>query len=86
MIKIDVEGFEFSVLHGLERFFATSSCRPLIVCEVKPWEIKNLGYTMQDFDRYMKQFGYGTYEMVRETKSVDLTAMKDMETVLFRAH
>jgi hypothetical protein len=34
----------------------------------------------------MKQFGYGTYEMVRETKSVDLTAMKDMETVLFRAH
>jgi hypothetical protein len=53
---------------------------------VKPWEIKNLGYTMQDFDRYMKQFGYGTYEMVRETKSVDLTAMKDMETVLFRAH
>ena len=56
------------------------------MCEVKPWEIKNLGYTMQDFDGYMKNFGYGTYEMVRETKSVDLAATTEMETVLFRAH
>jgi FkbM family methyltransferase len=86
MIKIDVEGFEFSVLQGLEQFFAGSTCRPMIVCEVKPWEIKNLGYTMQDFDRYMKKFGYRTYEMVRETKSVDLASLQDMDTVLFRAH
>lgn len=85
IIKIDVEGFEFSVLQGLERFFATSSFRPLIVCEVKPWEIRNLGYTMREFDSYMKQFGYGTYEMVRETEPVGLAAMQEMETVLFRA-
>jgi FkbM family methyltransferase len=85
IIKIDVEGFEFSVLRGLERFFAASTSRPLIVCEVKPWEIRNLGYTMQEFDSYMKRFGYGTYEMVRETESVDLPTMQEMETVLFRA-
>ena len=29
-IKIDLEGFEFSLLQGLERFFASSTARPLI--------------------------------------------------------
>jgi FkbM family methyltransferase len=84
-IKIDVEGFEFPVLQGLDRFFAKSNTRPLIVCEIKPWTIQRMGHTMQDFDRMMKQFGYGAYDMVQETKSVDLTALPDMETVLFRA-
>ena len=40
LIKIDVEGFEFPVLKGLERFFVESSYRPLIVCEIKPWEVE----------------------------------------------
>jgi FkbM family methyltransferase len=86
IIKIDVEGFEFPVLQGLERFFTTSSLRPLIVCEVKPWEVGNLGYTMQDFDRYMKRFGYRACDMVSEAESVDLPTMQEMATVLFRAH
>ena len=82
-IKIDVEGFEFSVLQGLERFL--TKWQPLIVCEIKPWEIKALGYTMKDFDEFMKRFGYRTYDMLNEAKVINLAALPDMETVLFRA-
>jgi FkbM family methyltransferase len=86
VIKIDVEGFEFSVLRGLERFFTGSGLRPLIVCEIKPWEIRHLGYTMNDFEAHMKGFGYQAYNLLRENMCVDLTALEDMETVLFRAN
>ena len=84
-IKIDVEGFEFSVLRGLERFFSRATSRPLIVCEIKPWEIRNIGYTMKDFAVYMGDFGYRAYNMLRENVPVSLTGLEDMETVLFRA-
>ena len=85
IIKIDVEGFEFPVLQGLERFFSTTDLRPLIVCEIKPWEIRNIGYTMKDFDDYMRKFGYKPYDMVGESRVVDLKALEDMDTLLFRA-
>jgi len=85
IIKIDVEGFEFPVLQGLERFLATTTSKPPIVCEIKPWELRNLDCTMRDFDSYMKTHGYGAYDLVRENKRVDLAAMQDMETVVFRA-
>jgi len=83
LIKIDVEGFEFSVLQGLERFLA--NWRPVIVCEIKPWEIKNLGYTMQDFAQYMQRFKYRAYDLIREGEQVDLSTLEEMETLLFRA-
>ena len=84
IIKIDVEGFEFSVLRGLERFFAASVSKPLIICEIKPWEIRKLGYTMKDFDQYMKKFGYQAYSMILEENLIDLAALPDMDTVVFR--
>lgn len=85
LIKIDVEGFEFFVLKGLQRFFAETDCRPLIVCELKPWELKKLGYTIADFDGYMKKFGYSSYDMVDQEKPLELAKLTDMEVVLFRA-
>jgi FkbM family methyltransferase len=86
LIKIDVEGFEFPVLRGLERFLAGSSHRPLIVCEIKPWEVERLGFAIGDFDRYMKSFGYDSYDMVSQNRRIDLSKLADMEVVQFRAH
>jgi len=85
LIKIDVEGLEFFVLKGLERFFAETDCRPLIVCELKPWEVGKLGYTIADFDGYMRKFGYSSYDMVDQEKPLELSKLTDMEGVLFRA-
>lgn len=85
LIKIDVEGFEFLVLKGLERFLAGSKYRPLIVCEIKPWEVKKLGFTISDFEQYMKSFGYRSYDMVEQSKRIELSQLNDMEVLLFRA-
>ncbi len=84
VIKIDVEGFEFPVLRGVERFLVETPCRPQIICEVKPWEVSNLGYTLVDFDDYMKKFGYRAYDLANETTPVALPELKDMSVLLFR--
>ena len=83
LIKIDVEGYEFPVLRGLECFLSGSTYRPLIVCEVKPWELKKLGFTMDAFQQYMRKFDYIAYDMVDVDKPIDLLRMKEMEVVLF---
>jgi FkbM family methyltransferase len=85
LIKIDVEGFEFPVLKGLERFLVGESHRPLIVCEIKPWEVQKFGHSIGDFTQYMKNFGYDSYDMVSQNKRIDLARLTDMEVVLFRA-
>jgi FkbM family methyltransferase len=83
LIKSDVEGFEFSVLKGLGRFLA--EFKPVIVCEIKPWEVRHLGATLDEFARYIKGVGYSTYVIGEEETPVELTALTDMEVVVFRA-
>lgn len=85
VIKIDVEGYEYPVLRGLERVFSDTPIRPLIVCEVKPWEIARLGGTLEVLDQFMSKFSYHAYDMLQHDKRVDITRMNDLEVVLFRA-
>ena len=85
IIKIDVEGFEFPVLLGAEKFFMETRCRPQIVCELKPYEIRKCGFTLEDLERYMKKFGYQAYDSVQRKKRVDLCSLTEMEVLVFRA-
>jgi FkbM family methyltransferase len=85
VIKIDVEGFEFQVIKGLERFLAGTKFRPLIVCEIKPWELTHLGASLDDFEQFMKKFGYRAYIIPEESVAVRMSALTDMEVLLFRA-
>ena len=85
IIKIDVEGFEYSVLRGLDRFLAGTSHRPLIICEIKPWEVRNLGATLSDFEQFMNKYGYHTYFITQEDKPVKLATLADLEVLIFRA-
>jgi FkbM family methyltransferase len=85
LIKIDVEGFEFAVLKGLEGFLAGSTHRPPIVVEIKPWDVAKIGHDMKQFQDYMGRFGYKAYDMVDENICINLLSMKDMEVVVFRA-
>ncbi|MDE3198390.1 MAG: FkbM family methyltransferase [Acidobacteriota bacterium] len=82
LIKIDVEGFEFPVLQGFEGFL--KSHQPQIVCEIKPWELKKLGATIGEFDRFMKSFGYRSYVITQMDTPIDLAKLDDMEVVVFR--
>jgi hypothetical protein len=85
LIKIDVEGFEYSVLRGLSNFFRETDARPLIVCEIKPWELSKLGATLEDFDRYMGEFGYRAYMITAEDTPIPMSRVTDMEILVFRA-
>jgi FkbM family methyltransferase len=84
LIKIDVEGYEFPVLRGAEQFFANSACRPVIFCELKPWEIRKCRYSLEDLEQYMRRFGYEAYDSVQHGKRIDLRKMEQMDVVLFR--
>jgi FkbM family methyltransferase len=85
IIKLDVQGFEYLVLRGLERFFSGTTLRPIIACDMKPWEMRNIGYTLDDFDKYMKSFGYHAFDIVRENVPVDICSLTDWRAVVFRA-
>jgi len=61
LIKIDVEGFEFRVLQGLEKFFKNNVSRPLIICEINPDAYKCLGHTANDLFQFMESFGYEAF-------------------------
>lgn len=83
VIKIDVEGFEFPVLRGLESFFR--HYRPPIVCEIKPWELTKLGYNMNEFEEYMGRFSYAAFDSAFRDRRVSLTQLSDLSVVVFRA-
>ncbi|HEY4365566.1 MAG TPA: FkbM family methyltransferase [Bryobacteraceae bacterium] len=85
VIKLDVQGFEYLVLRGLERYFSGTSQRPVIACDMKPWEMKNIGHTLEEFERYMKGFGYRAYDIVRENTPVDICSLTDWTAVVFKA-
>jgi FkbM family methyltransferase len=84
LIKIDVEGFELAVLKGSERFMS-EGYRPLIVVEIKPWDVVRIGHSMAQFADYMEGFGYAAYELFDERRAVNLRGMSEMKNVLFRA-
>lgn len=56
VVKIDVEGFESSVLHGMERLLQEQRCRKVIV-EVNPARAETLGAAC-DLDTLMATFSY----------------------------
>lgn len=58
-IKIDVEGFEPCVLHGMEGWFR-DGIRPPIACEIMPRAAGLLGRNPQDTFRFMETNGYVT--------------------------
>ena len=43
LIKIDVEGLEFSVLRGLSGYLEGTGHRPVIICEIVPYAYPLLG-------------------------------------------
>jgi FkbM family methyltransferase len=56
LIKIDVEGFEASVLRGMSGVLET--VRPLILMELHPGFLERYGESAQGLDAYMRDLGY----------------------------
>ncbi len=56
LIKIDVEGFEASVLRGMKGILET--VRPLILMELHPTFLERYGESSSELDAYMRGLGY----------------------------
>jgi len=85
LIKIDVEGFEFPVLKGLQRYFENTSYRPIIICEVTPKAFSLKGSTLDELFRYMEQYGYYPYSIINQRLKIDVIKIKENCDILFKA-
>ncbi len=72
LIKIDVDGYEYFVLKGLEGYFEGNANRPPIIVEITPYVCSRLGYTMDDFRNYMLDYGYQAYNIFNPNRKDDI--------------
>ncbi|HTE48677.1 MAG TPA: FkbM family methyltransferase [Candidatus Paceibacterota bacterium] len=84
LIKIDVEGYEYKVLKGLENFFKTSIARPSIICEISPSAYPYLGHTLSEIFTYMENFGYKAYYSWNYKKPINNINERGGHNVIFR--
>lgn len=85
LIKIDVEGFEYQVIRGMTNYFASTSYRPPIVCEVGADAAEVLGYTLQDVADHMASLGYSAYRLTNTRQAVDMMQIEGFPNILFLA-
>ncbi len=85
LIKIDVEGFEYQVIRGMEDYFASTPYRPPIVCEVGADAAQALGYTLQDVADHMASLGYSAFRLTDTRRTVDLMEIEGYPNILFLA-
>ena len=84
LIKIDVEGFEFPVLKGLENYFKENNHRPIIICEIVPEAYLLLGYSQNQLLEYMGKYGYFAFNILNPRLRVDVTKFKSGAEVVFK--
>lgn len=65
IIKIDVEGWELSVLEGSKRILQTA--RPLIFLSVHPQHLESLGRSASELWDLLEKFNYGITDIAGDT-------------------
>ena len=86
IIKIDVDGYEFLVLKGLENFFRNTRDLPVIICEICPSAVSLSGSSLDELLQYMAQFSYVPFEVINPSKELNQETIARQWTtnVLFR--
>lgn len=85
LIKIDVEGYEYFVLKGLEGFFRKCSRKPPLIVEITPPANSDPGYSMHEFYCYMRGHGYQAYNVFNPGRKEDIESIRGTKDVVFRA-
>ncbi|MBN1436935.1 MAG: FkbM family methyltransferase [Sedimentisphaerales bacterium] len=76
LIKMDVQGFEFPVLQGAQRFLEQHRDQlPPIVVEYSPYALDLVHATVDDFQAWIDQLGYQTY-CICNTHKINLADIK----------
>jgi FkbM family methyltransferase len=82
LVKVDTEGFDFTVLRGLSGFFESASHRPAIISEVAPGGLTKLGSSVSEFWAYMKSWGYQPTSLI-DGSTIGAEDVADNMNVLF---
>ena len=60
LIKIDVDGYELEVLKSAEKLLKKE--KPIIYFELAPYLYKEMGYTLDHLNKFVKKMGYTFYD------------------------
>jgi Methyltransferase FkbM domain len=83
VVKIDVEGFELSVLRSMEGLFSSTVFRPLIVCEVTPDLYPDIGSSLYELDAWLIEHRYRATDILDQRHRVDVLALSRQQDLLF---
>ena len=76
-VKIDVEGFEYSVIKGLQGTLAARECE-LVCCEVHPRLLPE-GVTQGEIIDFLRSCGYNRFDVLPRPPDQHILAFKDGE-------
>ncbi|MBU0682837.1 MAG: FkbM family methyltransferase [Candidatus Omnitrophota bacterium] len=82
LIKIDVEGYEFPVLKGLNKYLSGAKQLPIIIAEIVPDSYPRLNSTLHEFSKYMRRFRYQAYS-VDSRREIEITSLAITTDVVF---
>jgi len=74
VVKVDVEGYEYHVLRGLQETLAHPSCE-LLVCEIHHGRLPQ-GISVEDFLNLVTSLGFGATELYRRGTETHMIARK----------
>ena len=83
VVKIDVEGFELSVLRSMENLFSSAVFRPLIVCEVTPDLYPDIGSSLHELAAWLIEHRYRATDILDGRHRVDVLALSRQQDLLF---
>jgi len=82
LIKIDVEGFEYPVLMGLEKYLSDTGDRPVIITEIIPEAYHYLGFSLDQLSVYIEGFGYRAMNMFKKNSGIEIDSLNINTNVL----
>jgi Methyltransferase FkbM domain len=83
VVKIDVEGFELSVLRSMEGLFSSTVFRPLIVCELMPDLYPEIGSSLDELDAWLVEHRYRATDLLDQRHRVDVLELSRQQDLLF---
>ena len=83
LVKIDVEGFEYPVLKGMQSYLDTAPVLPPIICEIVPKAYPILHTSLSELAAYMGGYDYDTRLVSNPSKTIDVSDLRKTTDVLF---
>ncbi|MFK0729779.1 MAG: FkbM family methyltransferase [Gloeotrichia echinulata IR180] len=82
LVKIDVEGFEFPVIKGFQKYLREAKELPILLVEVAPIAYHKLDASIDEFTNFMSDLGYVAVSLDLKHE-IEVSALKETTDVVF---